>query len=148
MEISQSMTKEVHSLATTATIADAARLMAKFDIGAVPVLEGGELKGIVTDRDIAIRAVAMGLSPDQSVVRAMTYDVASCRDTACIDDVLAEMVTHGVRRMPICAKDGKLVGIVTLGDLARIDWDKEQIGITVGELSGHRRAAASAPAAA
>ena len=138
MEISQSMTKEVRSLPPTATIAEAAKLMAKFDIGAIPILENGKLVGMVTDRDIAIRAVATGLSPDLPVVRAMTQDVTTCRDIACIDEVLAEMVTHGVRRMPICAKDGKLVGIVTLGDLARMDWDKQQIGITVGELSGRR----------
>ena len=125
MEIRNCMITPVHTVGPADTIATAARLMADFDIGAVPVSEDGLLRGIVTDRDIAVRVVAQGLDSDQPVTRFMSGDVKSCRPNACIDDVLAEMVTHGVRRIPVCAEGGALFGIVSIGDLARIDWDKE-----------------------
>lgn len=74
--------------------------------------------------------------------------MASCRETACIDDVLERMVTHGVRRLPICTAEGKVVGIVSLSDLARIDWDKGEIGTSLGDICSSRRIASTAPAAA
>ncbi len=147
MEIRNCMITPVHTVRPTDTIATAAKLMADFGIGAVPVIADNLLRGIVTDRDIAVRAVAQGLDPDQPIARVMSDDVTSCRPNACIDDVLAEMVTHGVRRIPICAEDGALVGIVSIGDLARIDWDKEEIGITFGDICRHRSTEIPAPAA-
>lgn len=147
MEIRQAMTTPVRTLRPSDTIAEAARLMARFDIGALPVTEGRLLKGMVTDRDIAVRAVAEGLDPGLPVDRILTHPVVSCSELACIDDVLAEMVVHGVRRMPICAADGALVGIVTIGDLARMDWDKGEIGTALQDLSRSRIVPAAGPAA-
>jgi CBS domain-containing protein len=134
MEIRDCMKSPVRTVRPTDTIATAAKLMADSGIGAVPVIEDGLLRGIVTDRDIAVRGVAQGLDAAQPVTRVMSADVTSCRPEACIDDVLAEMVTHGVRRIPVCSEGGALVGIVSIGDLARIDWDKEEIGITLGDI--------------
>lgn len=139
MEIRHLMTKPVHSLPASATILDAARLMAEHEIGAVPVLDGPELLGVVTDRDITVRGIARGLKPDDRVVRAMTFDVVTCRESAIIDDVLETMVTHGVRRVPICSVEGGLTGIVTLSDLARIDWDKERVARTLADTCASRR---------
>jgi len=139
MEIRNAMTANVHTVRPADTIADAARLMAGFDIGAVPVLDGGELVGIVTDRDIAVRGVAAGLDMDLPVARVMTANVATCSEIACIDDVLAHMVTRGVRRLPILSAEGRLVGIVSLSDLARIDWDKSEIGISLDDICRSRR---------
>jgi CBS domain-containing protein len=147
MEIRDCMITPVHTVCPTDTIAAAAKLMADFAIGAVPVIEDNLLRGIVTDRDIAVRGVAQGLDSGQPVARVMSADVASCRPNACIDDVLAEMVTHGVRRIPICSEGGALVGIVSIGDLARIDWDKEEIGITLGDICRTSTTEILAPAA-
>jgi CBS domain-containing protein len=146
MEIREAMITPVRTLPASATIADAARLMAEHDIGAVPVVQGEEILGIVTDRDITIRAMATGLDPALPVVRVMTHDVATCPDISLLDDVLDAMVTHGVRRMPIRSGEGKLVGIVSLSDLARLDWDKEQVGQTFADTCGTRHLQERRPA--
>jgi CBS-domain-containing membrane protein len=139
MEIRRAMITPVITTPSAATIAEAAKLMARHDIGALPVLEGDDLLGIVTDRDITVRGTAMALDTGQPVARVMTCDVATCRDIALVDDVLDAMVTHGVRRIPILSKEGKLVGIVSLSDLARIDWDKERIAQTFADTCSTRR---------
>lgn len=139
MEIRNWMTKPVHTLQASATLLDAANLMAAHDIGAVPVLDGPELIGMVTDRDLAVRGLAAGLGPDEKVVRAMSFDVVTCRESAWIDDVLEAMVSHGVRRMPVCSATGDLVGILTLSDLARIHWDKERVARTLAATCATRR---------
>ena len=138
MEIREAMIAPVRTLPASATIADAARLMAEHDIGAVPVVRDDEILGIVTDRDITIRATAMGLDPALPVGRVMTDHVASCPDVSLVDDVLDAMVTHGVRRMPIRSGEGKLVGIVSLSDLACLHWDKERVGQTLADTCGPR----------
>jgi CBS domain-containing protein len=148
MEIYKTMTAPVRTMCSADTIAHAAKLMAEFDIGAVPVVDGEDLVGIVTDRDIAVRGVAAGLDMNQPIARVMTSAVATCPEAACIDDVLARMITHGVRRLPICSAEGKMVGIASLSDLARIDWDKREIGTALGDICASRRLASPAPALA
>ncbi|HEX5005946.1 MAG TPA: CBS domain-containing protein [Hyphomonadaceae bacterium] len=118
MKISQCMTRRVHTVGPDATIADAARLMGEHDVGALPVANPDRLIGMITDRDIAIRAVGEGLDPETKVRSVMSDDVMYCFDTEDIEDVLANMGDIQVRRLPVVDQDKRLVGIVSLSDLA------------------------------
>jgi CBS domain-containing protein len=118
MKIKECMTRRVHTVAPDATIAEAARLMAENDVGALPVATPERLIGMITDRDIAIRAVAGGLAPDTRVRAVMSEEVMYCFDNEDIDEVLANMGDIQVRRLPVVDEDKRLVGIVSLSDLA------------------------------
>lgn len=134
MKIQEIMTSSVHSVGPAETIADAARAMAKHDIGALPVVEGDKLIGIVTDRDIAVRAVAGAMSPDTQVRQVMTGSVEICSPDDDVEDALGLMSKQQVRRLPVCKAGGALVGMVTLADAAERDADKEEVGETLAEV--------------
>jgi CBS domain-containing protein len=112
------MTEDPASVEADATVQDAAELMDKQDIGNVLVVDGGEVTGIVTDRDIAVRVVAKGEGPDTKVSEAATTDLQSLSPDDSIDDAIKKMEDADVRRLPV-VEDGKPVGIVSLGDLAK-----------------------------
>lgn len=118
MKISECMTRRVHTIAPDATIADAARMMAEYDVGALPVADPDRLIGMVTDRDIAIRAVAGGLGPDAKVRAVMSEEVMYCFDSEDVENVLANMGDIQVRRLPVIDQNKRLVGIISLSDLA------------------------------
>jgi CBS domain-containing protein len=100
------------------SVEDAARKMKENDVGALLVVEDDELKGIVTDRDIVIKAVAEGDKPGKAKVEDVcTADTTSIEPDTSIDDAIAKMRDADVRRLPV-VEDGKPVGIVSLGDLA------------------------------
>lgn len=123
MNIKDCMTRRVHMVEPDATIADAARLMADNDVGALPVATPERLIGMITDRDIAVRAVAAGLGPDTRVRAVMSDEVMYCFENEEVEDVLANMGDIQVRRLPVVDEDKRLVGIVSLSDLAN---DEEQ----------------------
>jgi CBS domain-containing protein len=123
MKIKECMTRRVHTVGPDATIAEAARIMADNDVGALPVATPDRLIGMITDRDIAIRAVAEGLGSDTNVRTIMSDEVMYCYDNEDIEDVLANMGDIQVRRLPVVDEDKRLVGIVSLSDLAD---DEEQ----------------------
>jgi CBS domain-containing protein len=102
----------------SATVQDAAKLMADKDIGNVLIVERGEVKGIVTDRDIVVRVLAKGDGADASVREAASTDVQTIAPDASIDDAIQQMEQANVRRLPV-AEDGKPVGVISLGDLAQ-----------------------------
>ena len=112
------MTTDVEVVRPEETLRDAARAMADLDVGSLPVCDGRKLIGMVTDRDITIRAVAEGKSADTPVSEVMTDEVVWCTDTDSVDDVLQQMSDAQVRRIPVVDKDRQLVGIVALGDIA------------------------------
>jgi len=112
------MSPQVTLCAPGDAIRDAARLMAEADTGIIPVSEGDRLVGMITDRDIAIRAVGTGLPPDTAVRKVMSEEVRYCYDDDNIDDVLANMGELQVRRLPVLNREKRLVGIVSLSDLA------------------------------
>jgi len=118
MKISDCMTRDVQLASPNDTIAEAARCMARIDAGALPVGDNDRLVGMITDRDIAIRAVAEGKGPDARVSEVMNAEVKYCFDDQEVDDVLHNMGDLQVRRMPVLNHDKRLVGIVSLGDLA------------------------------
>jgi CBS domain-containing protein len=128
------MTRDVRLLSPDQTIREAASLMADIDVGSLPIGENDRLVGMITDRDIVIRAVAQGKSADTKVAEVMSKEMLYCFDTDEIDDVARNMGKAQVRRLPVVNADKRLVGIVSLGDLARND-DPTTIGRTVSRVS-------------
>ena len=119
MRLREIMTPEVESIPANTTIRNAAEKMASMNIGVLPVIEGDELIGIITDRDIAIRAVAEGLEPDTTAVRdVMTPHVECCHDDDDVEQAAELMEQRKIRRVLVVDDDDCLCGIVTLGDLA------------------------------
>ena len=119
MKISDMMTRDVEVARPETTLRDAADTMARIDAGSLPVCDGRRLQGIITDRDIVVRALAKGLGPDTSVAQVMTSDVEYCFDDDDLTEVCDKMATSQIRRIPVVNRDKELVGIVSLGDLAR-----------------------------
>lgn len=118
MRVSEVMTRPVRVANPNETIRDAARVMADIDAGAIPVGENDRLVGMLTDRDIAIRAVAEGKGPDTRIGEVMTQDVRYCFEDEDTDDVCRNLGDQQIRRIPVVNRDKRLVGILSLGDLA------------------------------
>ena len=117
-----------------ATVGDAARLMADGDVGALPVVSDGRLAGIVTDRDLVVRALAGGLGLDTPVGEIATGDVCSVTPDATLAEAARLFGQAQVRRLPVVGEDGRLVGIVTQADLAR-NATHEATGMAVARIS-------------
>ena len=119
MKVSELMTPNVEIVAPDDTLHTAARMMADLDTGALPVGENDRLVGMITDRDITIRAVAEGRDPDKAKVRdAMSEQIRFCFEDEDTQEVSRKMSDWAVRRLPVLNRDKRLVGIVSLGDLA------------------------------
>src|SRR4051812_49082576 len=101
MRVSDAMTATVRIAKPQQTIAEAARMMGEIDAGTLPVGDGDRLVGIVTDRDIAIRAVALGKSPQTPVEQVMSKEVLYCFADQDLDEVVRDMADIKVRRMPV-----------------------------------------------
>jgi CBS domain-containing protein len=112
------MSRDVRLASPDQTIRDVAKIMDDIDAGSVPVSENDRLVGMVTDRDIAVRAVAAGKGPDTPVREVMSREVKYCYDDEDLDHVAKNMGDIRVRRLPVVNRDKRLVGIVSLGDLA------------------------------
>jgi CBS domain-containing protein len=121
MKVSEVMTRDVQLIEPTQTIREAARLMAELDSGILPVRDGDRLAGMITDRDIAVRAVAQGRGPDTAVREVMTDDVKYCYEDDDTGDVARNMADIQVRRLPVLTREKRLVGIISLGDMAMSD---------------------------
>ena len=125
MKIREAMTGDVQTVGPEATIREAARRMAEMDVGALPVAAGDRLAGMVTDRDIAIRAVAVGKGLDTTVGEVMTHEILYCHEDDEVADVCENMADLQVRRLPVVNADKRLVGIVSLADIADLARAKE-----------------------
>ena len=132
MKVKQAMTSEVRVASPDETIRDAARLMAELDAGALPVAENDRLVGMITDRDIAVRAVAEGLPADTPISEIMSREVLYCFEDQQLDDVARNMGQVQVRRLPVVNREKRLVGIVSFADLARSEQPT-----TVGRAVSH-----------
>jgi CBS domain-containing protein len=120
MRISDAMTREVRLANPDQSIRDAAKMMAEIDAGAMPVGEGDRLVGMITDRDIAVRAVAQGKGPDTPVREVMSIEqVLYCYEDEELDHVAKNMGEIQVRRLPVLDRSKRLVGIVSLADIAQ-----------------------------
>ncbi len=120
MIVRDAMSRDVQTVAPETTIREAARLMADADVGALPVAGGDRLAGMVTDRDIAIRAIAIGKGPDTTVGEVMSSNVLYCHEDEDIGHVSRNMAEHQVRRLPVVDVEKRLVGIVSLADIATL----------------------------
>ncbi len=113
------MTSKVETVGPDDTAKDAAAFMLSADTGSIPVCDGDKVIGMITDRDIAVRGVAAGKGPDCSVRDLMSKDIVCARDTDDVQAVARRMADAQVRRLPVIDSSEKLVGMVSLGDLAR-----------------------------
>ena len=119
MKIGELMTPDVEVIRPDDTLHTAAMMMADLDAGVLPVGENDRLVGMITDRDITVRGVAKGRDPDKTKVRdAMSGEVRYCFDDENPEEVARKMGSWQVRRLPVLNRDKRLVGIVSLGDLA------------------------------
>lgn len=119
MKVSEVMTRDVQTVRPDQPVQDAASFMLSADAGSIPVTDGEKLIGMITDRDIAVRAVAQGKGPDTPVREVMsTEKVLYCYDDEELEHVASNMGDKQVRRLPVVNRDKRLVGILSLGDLA------------------------------
>ena len=120
MRVSEAMTRDVRVATPGQSIRDVARMMAEIDAGAMPVGENDRLVGMITDRDIAIRGVAQGKGPDTPVREIMSDSkVLYCFEDDDLNDVAKNMGAEQVRRLPVVNRDKRLVGIVSIGNIAQ-----------------------------
>ena len=118
MKVAEVMTRGVELTTPQATIQEVARKMADLDSGVMPVSEGDRLVGMITDRDIAVRGVAKGKGPDCQVREVMTSEVKYCFEDEEIGHVAKNMAEIKLQRLPVMDRGKRLVGIVSLGDIA------------------------------
>ncbi|HEY2752082.1 CBS domain-containing protein [Phenylobacterium sp.] len=137
MRVSECMTREVKLANPNDTIADAAKAMAQLDAGVLPVSDNDRLVGMITDRDIAIRAVAQGKGPSAKVSEVMNAEVKYCYDDQEIGEVLRNMGELQLRRMPVLNHEKRLVGIISLGDMAAADGLSHRTGDALCDISRH-----------
>lgn len=119
MKISECMTTNVQLVTPEQSIKKAAQFMLKSDAGSMPVADGDRLVGMITDRDITVRAVAEGRGPDTPVRDVMTEETLYCFEDMSTEEVAQNMGDNQVRRLPVLNRDKRLVGIVSLGDISR-----------------------------
>lgn len=135
MKVREAMTRDVRLVKPGQTIRDAAHLMAELDIGALPVEESDRLVGMITDRDIAVRAVAQDRGPDTPVSEVMSREIKYCYEDQSIDEVTQNMGELRIRRLPVLTREKRLIGILSLGDLAIDETAQDEAGEALGGIS-------------
>ena len=119
MKVCDAMTSEVQLCTPEDTLKDAAEAMMALDVGLLPVTDNDRLVGMISDRDIATRGIAMGLGPDTLVRDVMTQNVKYCFEDQDVEEVSQSMGADQIRRLPVLNREKRLVGIIALGDIAR-----------------------------
>ena len=129
------MTKNVRTATREDSLRDVAATMRDGDMGAVPIVDGERLVGIVTDRDIVVRAVSEGKGPDSPVSEAMTADLFVVRPDDFVFEAVRLMGDKQIRRVPVVNEDGSLAGIIAMADVALEMEDQREIAETMEEIS-------------
>jgi CBS domain-containing protein len=147
MKIREIMTTDVTTAELNTTLEEIATIMRHEDVGAVPILDDGELAGIVTDRDIVVRCVAEGRDPGEcSAEDVLSEGLVTISPDDDVNEAAAIMSRNQVRRLPVL-QDGKLVGVVSLGDIAVKEGNDEVSGDALEDISeGVKSASRRAPA--
>jgi CBS domain-containing protein len=128
------MTENPKTVAPSASVTEAARILAAENVGSLPVVDGDELVGIVTDRDLVLHVVARGLDPQTvRIVDVYTQKPTVATPDEPLDEALQRMASEQVRRLPVVS-DGRLVGILAQADVAR-EAEPESTGHMVEEIS-------------
>jgi CBS domain-containing protein len=137
MRLGEVMTRDVEVIGSNAPLKEAAAKMKTLDVGLIPVCEGDELKGTLTDRDITVRATAKGRNPSKTKVSDIMSkeEIAYCFEDQEIEEAMSLMEARQIRRLPILNREKRLVGIVSLGDLAVHTGQNELLGETLKEVS-------------
>jgi len=136
-KISEVMTSGVHLARPDQTLGDAAKLMAAEDVGSLPVAENDRLIGMITDRDIIIRGVALGLGAQAQVRDVMTDDIRYCYADEDVMHVAQNMAELGLRRLPVVDRDKRLVGMIALSNVAHCGDRKSADAMLRGVASPH-----------
>ena len=138
MQLREIMTTDVQLTDSATTLKDAAALMRDGDFGLLPVGENDRLIGMITDRDITVRAVADGRDPTTTPVReAMSEGIHYCFEDQTAEEAAEVMSKAQIRRLPVLNRDKRLVGIVALGDLATETGAREPAGEALSGVSQH-----------
>jgi len=136
MQVFEAMTPDVVSVLPDTKLVDAALAMRNLDVGPLPVVDGGRLVGVITDRDITVRATAEGRDPRLTTVEdVMTPEVVACREEDDVRVAARMMQDAQLRRLLVVDERGMLVGIVSLGDLAVQTRDDHLSGETLERVS-------------
>ncbi len=135
MKVREAMTRDVRLVRPDQTIREAAHLMAELDIGCLPVEENDKMVGMITDRDIAVRAISEGRGPQTLIRDVMSTDVKYCYDDQSVDEITRNMANIRVRRLPVVNRSKRLVGILSLGDLAIDEGVQDEAGEALGGIS-------------
>ncbi len=135
MQVNQIMSINVRVAGPDDTLRNIAQTMAELDAGVLPVCDGQRLIGMVTDRDLVVRGLGVGLDPDAARVRdVMSHEVHFCYEDDDVEEVVESMAGWKVRRLPVLNLEKKLVGIVSLGDVSQ-DAAPVQSGSTLRDIS-------------
>jgi CBS domain-containing protein len=136
MKLQDIMSTDVEVVSPAANVFEAAKKMRDLDIGSLPVCDGRRLLGMITDRDITVRATAEGRDPNTTEVRdCMTPDIVYCFEDEPVENAEHVMAEQQIRRLPVLDRDKQLAGIVSLGDLATRSGQVQQVGRTLREVS-------------
>ena len=136
MKIREIMTRVVATAAPSTRVKEAARLMSERDVGMLPVCDGGRVVGVLTDRDITVRAVAEGLDTARTTVREiMTPEVVFCYDYEDVKHAVASMELKQIRRVLVLNRRKQLVGVLSIGDLALDTGDRALAGELLQKVS-------------
>src|SRR5947199_1565244 len=136
MQIAQIMTRDPEVVTSDFILKDAALKMQQLDVGMLPIREGDRLVGTLTDRDITLRATAEGRDPTKTRVReVMTPEVVYCFEDQDVSEAAKLMQEKQIRRLPILNREKRLVGIVSLGDLAVHSAEEKAVSKTIKEVS-------------
>jgi CBS domain-containing protein len=136
MQIKDIMTPNPECIEPGATLQQAARRMRELDVGPLPVCDNDRLAGMITDRDITVRAVAEGKDPKTTAVReAMSEDIIFCFEDQDLEEAASLMEEKQIRRLAVLNRDKRLVGILSLGDLAVECGDRAKAGEILQEVS-------------
>jgi CBS domain-containing protein len=133
MRVHEVMSRNIRIARPGDSIEDAAKMMIALDAGFLPVGDNDRLVGTITDRDIAVRGVGQGKSCDTTVDEIMSRDVKYCFDDQELDEVADNMGDIQVRRLPVVDRDKRLVGIVSLGDIAKLK--EPEAGVALSDIT-------------
>jgi len=134
MKVSDVMTRDVQVANPSDTIEAIARRMSEIDSGVMPIVDGGRIVGVITDRDIVVRVVGEGRDNEIPVSEVMTSPVETCLESDRLKDATVKMAELQMRRLVIVDDQGNLTGILSLGDVARED-SARTVGHTLEEIS-------------
>jgi CBS domain-containing protein len=135
LRASEIMTKNVRTATRDLSLRDVAAMMRDGDMGAVPVVDGGKLIGIVTDRDIVVRSVAEGHDASTPIGEAMTAELFTVRPDDFVFEAIRLMGDKQIRRIPVVGDNGELAGIISMADVALETEDELEIAEALEEIS-------------